>query len=384
MISSEIEIKPERAEAPLIAHILHRFDVGGLENGVVNLINHLPKDKYRHVIIAMEGFNPTFCERLTYPIPVYSVDKMAGKDFGVYFRLYKLIKHLSPYIVHTRNLSAIEAQLPAMLAGVKYRIHGEHGWDVFDPVGEVKKYQIIRRIFGLFITRFVPLSSELESYLVERVRINPRKIMRICNGVDLARFNMNSIAKPSDWPFGEESFVFGCVGRVEKIKGHIDLLSAFALFIAQHPGCNARLCIVGDGSQLSELKAYAKKNGIQDWVWFAGNRSNVPSFMNGFSCFVLPSFAEGISNTILEAMAASLPVIATRVGGNADLIAHEVSGLLVPAKAPKELCKAMTTLYTDRLLMKKMSQAAKFRATTEFSLEKMVGNYEKLYSQMHG
>jgi len=124
----------------LIVHILHRFDVGGLENGVVNLINHLPEAEFEHAIVAMEGFSSEFAKRLNRKIEIFSVDKKPGKDIGVYFRLYRLLRKLKPDIVHTRNLGAIEAQVPAFLAGVKYRIHGGHGWDIYDPKGDVKKY----------------------------------------------------------------------------------------------------------------------------------------------------------------------------------------------------------------------------------------------------
>ncbi len=366
---------------PLIAHILHRFDVGGLENGVVNLINRIPEERFTHVIICMQGYNPEFCRRLNRQVAVISVAKKEGKDLGVYFRLYQVIKRLQPDIVHTRNLSAMEAQLPAFLAGVPYRIHGEHGWDIYDPKGEVRKYQIIRKVFSFFVHRFVPLSSELENYLVERVGIPKHKMTRICNGVDLTRFGNQVSEKPLAWPFAVDSFVFGCVGRLELIKGHIDLLRAFHLALQRNPGLNLRLCLVGDGSQRAVLETFIADNGLVNDIYLAGNQSDIPRYLKQFDCFVLPSHGEGISNTILEAMASGLPVIATRVGGNADLISEDGNGLLVEARSPEAMAEAMLRLASDRVLQERYSNRSRQRVKEKFSLSVMVDNYINVYSR---
>ncbi|PID43518.1 MAG: sugar transferase [Proteobacteria bacterium] len=366
---------------PLIAHVLHRFDVGGLENGVVNLINTIPEDRFAHAILCMEGYNPEFCGRLNKKVDVISVDKKRGKDPGVYFRLYREFKRLQPDIVHTRNLSAIEAQLPAFLAGVDYRIHGEHGWDIYDPKGDVRKYQIIRKVFGLLVHRFIPLSSELEDYLVERVGISKRKITRICNGVDLTRFQNSIPETPGDWPFKGDDFVFGCVGRLEIIKGHIDLLRAFHIASLKEPSLPMRLCLVGEGSQRKVLEKFIVENNLSATVYLAGNRNTIPAYLKQFGCFVLPSHGEGISNTILEAMASGLPVIATRVGGNADLISEGNNGLLVDACSPECLASAMLRIASDRNLQESYSSVSRQRAAEHFSLPVMVDNYINVYSR---
>ncbi len=124
-------------QVPLIAHVLYRFDVGGLENGVVNLINRIPGDRYRHAIVALSE-STDFTKRLHREIPVYALHKREGKDLGLHWRFYRLFRRLKPDIVHTRNLNALEAQLPAWLAGVEGRVHGEHGWDVHDFDGSVE------------------------------------------------------------------------------------------------------------------------------------------------------------------------------------------------------------------------------------------------------
>lgn len=131
---------------PLVAHIIHRLDVGGLENGLVNIINRTPPERYRHAIICMIDYNPAFRARIRREgVECHALHKREGKDLGVYFRLRRLLSELRPDIVHTRNLSALEAQLPAWLAGVRCRVHGEHGRDVHDIDGRNRKYNLLRR-----------------------------------------------------------------------------------------------------------------------------------------------------------------------------------------------------------------------------------------------
>ena len=110
---------------PLIVHVIHQLDVGGLENGLVNLINHMPPGRYRHAIVCLKNATD-FRQRLSAPgVEVISLGKREGKDPAHYLRLYRLLRQLRPSLVHTRNLGCIEAQLLAAIAGVRLRVHGE-------------------------------------------------------------------------------------------------------------------------------------------------------------------------------------------------------------------------------------------------------------------
>ncbi len=362
-----------------VCHVIHRFATGGLENGLVNLINHLPQEKYQHVIVTMQGYDPEFAARLNVEVPIYSLDKKAGKDFGVFVRMFRLLRKLKPDIMHTRNLATLEMNLPGYLSGIRRRIHGEHGWDINDPDGSVKKYQRLRRLVGNFIHLFVALSKEQERYLLERVGIKRDKVTRICNGVDLSRFS--NVKQKSNQEINEDKLVIGCVGRLAPIKGHSVLLRAFKNLLQNvSPQIdNLELQIAGEGDELSRLSALAEQLDIGDKVKFLGNQSDIPAVLAGFDLFVLPSHAEGISNTILEAMAAGLPVVATRVGGNADLIAEGETGVIVDVNSPEALAKGMLSIVNDKNLRDQLGQKAQLRAQTEFSLEVMVNRYDGLY-----
>ena len=154
-------------ERPLIAHVIHRLQIGGLENGLVNLINTLPLGKYRHAIICLTE-SSDFSRRIrNNDVSIYELHKKEGKDPGLYFRLWRVLKKLKPTIVHSRNIATIETAFIAAMAGSSIRVHGEHGRDIYDVTGDNRKYQRIRRLLSPFISRFVPMSKDLEKWRSE-------------------------------------------------------------------------------------------------------------------------------------------------------------------------------------------------------------------------
>ena len=186
---------------PLVMHVVYRFDVGGLENGVVNLINHMPAERFRHAVVALTDCSEAFCRRVRRnDVRFISLHKPPGHGAKLYPRLYRLFREHRPAIVHTRNLAALESVVPAWAAGVPARVHGEHGWDVSDPGGTRRKFQWLRRAYSPFVSRYVALSGHIESYLVGRVGIAPQRVERICNGVDTTRFVPASALQPSVRP----------------------------------------------------------------------------------------------------------------------------------------------------------------------------------------
>jgi sugar transferase (PEP-CTERM/EpsH1 system associated) len=160
---------------PLIAHVIYRLDVGGLENGLVNIINRIPEDRYRHVIISLTDVSE-FQQRITRnDVSCIAIHKRPGNDIGMLWKLWRIFRDLRPAIVHSRNLAALEAQFPAWLAGVPCRMHGEHGRDVFDLDGTSRKYRWVRRLYQPLVHRYVPLSQELADYLSNQVGVAGRK-----------------------------------------------------------------------------------------------------------------------------------------------------------------------------------------------------------------
>lgn len=372
----------------LIVHVIYRLDIGGLENGLVNLINRMPGGRYRHAIVCLTGYTD-FRKRIQKKVPVYAMAKREGKDPALYFRLWRLFRRLRPDIVHTRNLATLEAQLPAFLAGVQHRVHGEHGRDVHDIDNTSRKYRLLRAAYRPLVHRYIPLSRELEMYLKEDVGVSPERIVPICNGVDTERFRpvigQEERASPLPEGFaGPDTLVIGTVGRLEKVKDQVTLARAFAELVKRFPQerHRLRLVIVGEGSLRGEVESVLAKAGLATSAWFAGARDDVPQLLRSFDVFVLPSLGEGISNTILEAMASGLPVVATDVGGNGELVTEGRNGYLVPRDDPLAMAEQLGRYVADSSLRSAHGRFSRKRAEREFSLVGMVHRYTAVYDDL--
>ena len=374
--------------APLVLHVVYRFDTGGLENGVVNLINHLPAYAYRHAVVALTEVVPGFMQRIRRnDVSFVSLHKPSGHGAKIYPQLTQVIRQLRPDVVHTRNLAALECQVPAWWCRVPVRIHSEHGRDVDDPDGSVKRYQWMRRAYRPFVHHYVALSRDLGDYLVHRVGIPSARVEQIINGVDIERFRPapGARAAVAGGPFNDPSlFVVGTVGRMSTVKAQPQLARAFVRALEMHPGLRdrLRLVMVGDGPLRAQAQAVLTEADVQSLAWLPGERADVPDVMRGLSCFALPSLAEGISNTILEAMASSLPVLATRVGGNAELVVEGATGELVEAGDIEALATGLVRMANDPQRAATMGQAGRARVEKHFSLPAMVGAYQALYDRL--
>jgi sugar transferase (PEP-CTERM/EpsH1 system associated) len=368
---------------PLVVHVVYRFDTGGLENGVVNLIEHLPADRFRHAVVALTEVTDFRRRIRRSDVTFVSLHKPPGQGLRVLPALLRLLREWKPAIVHTRNLAALEMQLAAWLAGVPVRIHGEHGRDVDDLHGLSKRHRWMRRMFRPFVQQHIALSRDLAEYLAGPVGVPAAQVRRICNGVDTDRFTPSPAPAPlADCAFDPGMhFVVGTVGRMQSVKHQTLLVRAFAEALRMAPGLRGtlRLALVGDGPLRAECARLLADAGLADLAWLPGERSDVPAVMRSFSAFVLPSLAEGISNTVLEAMACGLPVVATDVGGNADLVAHESTGTIVPADDVGALARAIVTLAGNPAAACAMGAAGRARAEAQFSLRGMVAAYQDVY-----
>ena len=371
---------------PLVAHVMYRFDTGGLENGIVNLINHMPADRYRHAVIALTEVTD-FRKRIQRDdVQFFSLHKPPGHGIWLFPKLFRLFRRLRPAIVHSRNLAALEVQLPAWLAGVPVRIHGEHGRDVGDLDGSNATYQRVRRFYRPFVSYYLALSRDLADYLIKIIHVPGNKVLQVYNGVDSIRFHPGSaeqavagcpFARPAHW-------LLGTVGRMQTVKDQPTLARAFIRALEIDPSLrqSLRLVLVGDGPLRAECRQLLAEAGVADRAWLPGERTDIPEIMRGLDCFVLPSLAEGISNTILEAMASGLPVIATDVGGNADLVITGVTGKIVPAADAEAMAHEIVRLAKQRETAQDMGRAGRGLVERKFSMDAMVAAYQGTYDKL--
>jgi len=377
------------AERPLIAHVVHRFDVGGMENGLVNLVNRLPADFADHCVIVLTEANPGFAARIRRPgVRIHELHRPPGQTARVFPRLYRLLRGLRPAIFHTRNAGTLETQLVAWAGRVPVRIHGEHGWDMADLAGANRKLLTMRRVMRHFVHHQIALSSPTASYLTECVGVPAARVTNICNGVDTARFTpprdqaaVRARLAPQALP--PEAFAVGAVGRLSGVKNLPMLVDAFALVAGRNGDFarQARLVLVGDGPERQALAEQIAQLQLAQCTLLAGAQDNVPDWLQALDLLCLPSLAEGISNAILEAMASGLPVVATDVGGNAELVEDGRTGCLVPSGDAAALAGQIEAYFTDRARLAEHGEAARRLAVTKFSLDTMVNAYHRVYME---
>jgi sugar transferase (PEP-CTERM/EpsH1 system associated) len=369
---------------PLVLHVIHQLAMGGMENNLVNLINRMPASGFRHAIACVEDFSD-FRSRLVKPdVEVFALHRSRVGVQRLRLELFRLCRRLRPRIVHSRNRSGLDALLPARLAGVRYRVHGEHGWDVDDLRGESWKLILLRRLHSPLVSRYITVSKDLERYLTRRVGIAAGRVTQIYNGVDTERF-----APAADKPVGllpsslagPDLVVIGTVGRIQAVKDQATLLRAFAALRSARPESRPRLrlAIVGDGPLLGELRELARSLGVAETTWMPGALGNVPDVLRLLDVFVLPSLSEGISNTILEAMASRLPVLATARGGNVELVEEGQNGRLFEPGDVPALTRLLAEYLDDPARRRAHADTARRRALERFSLDAMVASYQAVY-----
>jgi sugar transferase (PEP-CTERM/EpsH1 system associated) len=371
---------------PLVVHVIHALRMGGMENGLVNLINGMDPARYRHAIVCAADFSE-FRNRIRRPdVEVIALHKDRLSRTGLLRQLFGCFRLRRPAIVHGRNWDGLDAMLPAWLGGVPVRIHGEHGRDMHDLDGTSRRQQWLRRMNRPFTTHYITVSRDLGRYLCERVGIESSRITQICNGVDTERFRPpedGRAALPGLAPAPGECVVIGTVGRLVPVKDQVTLVRACALLLRSDPGVakRLRLVIVGDGPLREALDAEIQALGLAGIALLAGARDDVADWLRAMDVFVLPSLAEGISNTILEAMASGLPVIATNVGGNAELVA-EGTGRLVACGDAQALASHIRGYMDDPRLRRAHGASGRARAENVFSIKSMVERYQALYDRL--
>ncbi|MCP4127581.1 MAG: glycosyltransferase, partial [Gammaproteobacteria bacterium] len=310
-----------------------------------------------------------------------------GHSFGLYARIWRALRALKPAIVHTRNLATLEAQLPSwFLPGVK-TVHGEHGRDVFDLQGKNRKYNLLRRLIQPLVGSYIAVSRDLESWLDQTVGVGRGKIHQIYNGVDRVKFSPVTEKQRDLAPAGfiaDDSIVIGTVGRLAAVKDQASLITAFGLLLhaATEYKERLRLIIVGDGPLRETLEQQIRTLDIQDNVWMAGDRDDVPALLRLLDLFVLPSLGEGISNTLLEAMATGVPVVATDVGGNPELVEEGHNGRLVPVNDPQALAGVMEQLVRQPDQLTTMGDNGLERVRSQFDWDVTVERYLSIYDEL--
>lgn len=360
-----------------VMHVLYTLRPGGMEYGVLKLVNRLAGGPVESSICSTTPAGEI--KSLLDPrVPLFELRRRPGTDLGFVRDLYRLFRRERPHIVHTHAWGTlIEGMLAARLARVPIVIHGEHG------TLQLRGYQRrLQRLAWGRADQVLSVSSLLAERMARETDFPLDRILTIRNGVDLARFGTHdragarvALGLPLDGP------LVGTVGRLVPVKDQATLIEAVARLRRQ--GLQVTVALAGDGPLRDELAARAAALGISGSVRLLGHIAEVERVLAALDVFVLSSVSEGLSNTILEAMASGLPVVATRVGGTEEMVSEGETGLLVPAGSPDEMAGALQSILQDPARRARMGAAARTRVERDFSLPSVVRRYEETYLQLH-
>ena len=363
-----------------IMHLIHQLRTGGAENGIINLVNHIDGDRFESAICAFVGGGAQTHRVDVNKTQLLELNKSKdGNDFFLPFRLKKQLDLWQPHILHTHAWGTLcEGFLAAKMARIPVVIHGEHG-----TLQQQKKNIPVQRFVWGLCTQVLSVSNSHREKIAGTIGFPPEKIKVILNGVDTKLFSPNADRERNkiSLGFGPQDKIIGTVGRLMPVKNQQMLIQAFASIVGTCP--HTKLVLAGDGPLRNDLTQLASTLGIAPSVHFLGRRSDVPSLLQAMDLFVLPSLSEGMSNTILEAMSCGLPVVATDVGGNSEIIIDNVTGRLVQSENVEELADIVTFLFDHPDQLEAMGTASRKHIVDKYSIQTMVNNYEQLYQELH-
>jgi glycosyltransferase involved in cell wall biosynthesis len=359
-----------------IGHVVLSLDVGGLERVVATLARAQREAGARVSVYCLDRPGMLAAALPAAGVPVRIVGRSArGFDASAVLRLARMLRADGVQIVHCHNYGALlyGALAARLVRGTRvvYTVHG----------AITSARRSTARFLGLGLVREVVFVSAHARNVARAAGLSDEKhVHTIVNGVELAAFTevagegrgvRRAHAIPDDAP------VCGIVARLTEAKDHRTLFAAVVLLRESHPGVHC--LVVGDGELNDELARDVTALGLTPAVHFVGARENVRDYLAAMDVFVLSSITEGLAMTLLEAMAASRPVVATRVGGNPEAVEDGVTGRLVPASDPRALADAIAFLFDHRDVARAMGEAGRARVTSRFSLEAMVAQYKAVY-----
>ncbi len=367
-----------------VLHVLNRFATGGTEHVVLKLVNGLNGGVFEQRLAALRGMDSAIDQRL---IPGGELLLQGRNDTGfelMLFRLARVMRAYRPHIVHSRNWGAIEAIPAARLAGVPIAVHSEHGYELDMLAGLPTRRRLFRRAAYSMADAVFAVTRQLRDYHAQQAWVPSDRIRVIYNGVDTQRFRPQPnlrISLRQKFGLPQNRFIVGTVGRIVDIKDHPTLLRAVEIMLRN--AIDAHALIVGSGPELERIQQLVKgSSALAGRITFIGSSSEVPELLNAMDAFALTSISEGMSNTLLEAMASGLPVVATSVGGNPEVVVEGSSGWLFQPGDAETLASRLALLASQNNLRLSYGAAARERVVRSFSLERMLDDYSQLYLEL--
>ncbi|MFP7753818.1 glycosyltransferase [Thermodesulfobacteriota bacterium B35] len=368
-----------------VLHLVLSLQVGGAERVVVSLVRGQKEYSLKQTVCCLDEIGTLGEELIASGFSVQVLIRKPGVDWQLAWKLRKFCRQHQVDLIHTHGESpwfygALASRvIPWTEIPCITTIHGYGGGDR----QELDGYRLWK--FLCLLSRKVVFVTDVFHRELKQSGMPSDKMLTIVNGVDFTplAIPVSSVEKLKNRYDITDEFIIGIVARLSPIKNHALLLRAVAR-LASTSSRPLRLLIVGDGPERTNLESLVAEFCLDKQVVFCGEQSDVASYYALFNAFVLPSFSEGISMTILEAMAAGVPVIASAVGGNEEVITHGRNGLLFSSNNLDGLVSALLAIMEDSEMARMLSREGRSSVHTTFSMKTMLKNYRQLYNEVLG
>jgi glycosyltransferase involved in cell wall biosynthesis len=348
---------------------------GGTERLVIEIVRAL-KGRFASSVCCLDEPGSWAAELEAIGVPVVALSRAPGFHPGLSARLARVMRQRGVDVLHCHHYTPyVYGLLAAMMVPSAKLVFTEHGRLSDHPPS--RKRRLVNPLLSRWPAKLCAVSADLKRHMVAE-GFPAGRLDVLYNGIDPGSrpTPAQRDAARRQLGLGGQAFVIGTAGRLDPVKNLPRLLQAHAMLRSRMP--DARTVIVGDGPERAALEAEAAALGITDAVVFAGYRQDVRALMAAFDIYINCSLYEGVSLTVLEAMAAALPVVATRVGGNPEVVIDGETGLLVPGRA-EALADAVASLARDPQRRRVMGDAGRWRVKRHFSIDRMVAEYASAY-----
>jgi glycosyltransferase involved in cell wall biosynthesis len=357
-----------------ILHLISGLEVGGTETQLLRILPELQK-YHENAVCCVRGHGPIGFELEKKSIPVYYLDFKGFLDLLIIKRFYSVIKEFRPNILTTYLIHAdLYGRIFGRLFGIKKIVSSKRGallqWEWLAKFDRMTKFMV---------SRYLVQTKTAREEWMGRLGLSKDNFTIIPNGIDTKLFspNINKPDKLRGLDINPESFVITCVARLRRGKGHKFLLESFENIFKKHK--NTTLLLVGDGEREEELRKQIKNYTSKNNIFFLGNRNDIPEILAISDIFVLPTEAEGMSNAIIEAMAAGIPIITTDIPENKELIKNSEMGILIPTQDIKEIQKNSSLLLNNADLRKRLGGNARSEIKKHYDINVVVEKMQDFY-----
>jgi glycosyltransferase involved in cell wall biosynthesis len=375
-IRTRLQPSRRRGDRIRVLHVLQTIGIGGTERRVLRLRQGLDNSIYD---VRAVSLRPTPETPLPWPESGHVLYPIApGLHLGRLQGLASLMRKERYDIVHSHNWATmLYGVLAARLGRVPIVLHGEHGPNSDDWKGVSRKREAAAVILAHLATRVVTVNESIQRDVETRWKLSPSHVICIPNGVDLTRFTPKIRA---DRP--HTGMVIGTVARFDSIKNLPCIIRGFDLFKRSNPRLEARLVLVGTGPLWQEIRALAANMDSAPYIDLPGDTSHPEDWYSRFDVYVNSSFSEGMNNTILEAMASALPVVASSIPGNRSWLEDSVNALFFESDNAEDLCQRFAIIAHDAPLRRRIGDENRRRAERQYSNRDFITRYAQLYQHL--